>query len=62
MSIGIPILEVIAQLSNIKPEGLRFIELTDLQISDLLNELERAQRMVLDGELLGVKIKDTTNA
>lgn len=38
-------------------EPLRFIKINDLQQSDLLNDLEEAQRMVLDGNLLGVEIE-----
>ena len=49
-------LKNIVELSKLEPEGLRFIHLDDLQMSDLLNDLEKAQRMALDGELLGVKI------
>ncbi len=53
----IPLLRAIVEASCLDDKELRFVVLTELQKNDLLNELERAQRMVLSGELLGVRIE-----
>ncbi len=57
MSDNLPRLKSIIELSQINHEELRFLHCGDLWRGELLNELDRAKNMVLNGEFLGVKIK-----
>jgi len=51
-----PLLRVIAELSTLVPNELRFVNLTESQMDGLLKELEVAHDAILNGELFGVQI------